>query len=341
MSYKRFDLEDIVISSDSITSPAWLNNITELTTFFTSSAQVSADSGKYYYNIYKSGSTTTADIQFTVGYGNVLGSGSIQYNSSAIGYSPTSVIYKQFRSLVQGDEETNFTFGSHTPNDIYVISVERSRYKEKLLPGTFQLKLSNGGNPITLIDDSSTTSTLTFSDAGRVYNIVTGSIANGVYTSGNFSNGFTPGSGSYGKFLPDIGVVILNADALDGTAGATQGGIGLSTGNSANSNDLNTKKIYNAIAAGASFKVNSEETLSSNYIFVRARNSEFNYSTNPSNITGSGELRHNIMIDTPQSYITAVGLYNDNNDLLAVAKLSRPLLKDFTKEALIRIKLDY
>ena len=47
------------------------------------------------------------------------------------------------------------------------------------------------------------------------------------------------------------------------------------------------------------------------------------------------------MINTPQSYMTTVGLYNDNNDLLAVAKLSRPLLKDFTKESLIRIKLDY
>ena len=47
------------------------------------------------------------------------------------------------------------------------------------------------------------------------------------------------------------------------------------------------------------------------------------------------------MINSPQSYVTTVGLYNDNNDLLAVAKLSRPLLKDFNKEALIRIKLDY
>ena len=62
---------------------------------------------------------------------------------------------------------------------------------------------------------------------------------------------------------------------------------------------------------------------------------------NPSNISGSGELRWNVMVNTPQTYITTVGLYNDNNDLLGVAKLSRPLLKDFTKEALVRIKLDY
>jgi len=47
------------------------------------------------------------------------------------------------------------------------------------------------------------------------------------------------------------------------------------------------------------------------------------------------------MINTPQSYITTIGLYNDNNELLGVAKLSKPLLKDFNKEALVRIKLDY
>ena len=46
-------------------------------------------------------------------------------------------------------------------------------------------------------------------------------------------------------------------------------------------------------------------------------------------------------INNPQVYITTVGLYNDTNELLAVAKLSRPLLKDFTKEALIRVKLDF
>ena len=94
-------------------------------------------------------------------------------------------------------------------------------------------------------------------------------------------------------------------------------------------------------AANTTFQLQSEETISSNFIFVRVRNGEFNYSTNPSNITSSGELRHNVMINTPQAYITTVGMYNDDNDLLGVAKLSRPLLKDFTKEALVRIKLDY
>ena len=77
-------------------------------------------------------------------------------------------------------------------------------------------------------------------------------------------------------------------------------------------------------------------------MFVRPQNSEFNYTTNPSFISGStGEVLYSQFINNPQTYITTVGLYNDANELLAVAKLSKPLVKDFTKEALIRVKLDF
>ena len=90
------------------------------------------------------------------------------------------------------------------------------------------------------------------------------------------------------------------------------------------------------------FKINSQENITSDYIFVRARSSEFNYSENPSFISGStGEVLYNQFINNPQTYITTVGLYNDVSELLAVAKLSRPLPKDFTSEALVRIKLDF
>jgi hypothetical protein len=77
-------------------------------------------------------------------------------------------------------------------------------------------------------------------------------------------------------------------------------------------------------------------------VFVRPQSTEFNYSENPSFISGStGEVLYSQFINNPQTYITTVGLYNDNNELLAVAKLSRPLSKDFTSEALIRVKLDF
>lgn len=86
----------------------------------------------------------------------------------------------------------------------------------------------------------------------------------------------------------------------------------------------------------------SEEVITSNFIFVRARNAEFNYSQNPTFVdTETGGVRFTDFITAPQTFITTVGLYNDNGDCLAVAKLSKPLKKDFTKEALIRVKLDF
>lgn len=339
MSFKRFDTEDIVVSAESVTAPLWTNNVINLTAFYTSSTQVSSTSGDYYYNIFNTASTdASAAVQFSIAYADKKGSGSLYYNNSVPGKSPSSTIYGQYRNLVLGDEESEFTFGGETSEHFYVIAVDRARYKEKLLPGTLTLHLSGSGNrEIKLTDNSRVVSTTTFTDSGRVFEIVSGS-GGSVYTGAN-ANGYSV-SGSYGKFLPDVGILLLNGKALD-LPYRLGGGIALNTNRNKNVSGLNLNKLFLTLSKGAHFRLNSEETISSNFIFVRARNAEFNYSTNPSLLSGSGEIRHNVMINTPQSYITGVGLYNDNNDLLAVAKLSRPLLKDFTKEALVRIKLDY
>ena len=341
MSYKRFDQEDVVVSAESVTTPVWSGNLTTLETFTTSSTQVGGSSADYYYDIYQTGSTdTSARVQFSVAYADKKGSGSLNYNTAVVGKSPSSTVYGQYRNLVLGTEEEDFTFGSNNSEHFYVMSIDRARYKEKLLPGSLTLKLkkSGSGEFLSLTDNSSQVSTTTFSDAGRVYELISGSV--GAKSSGaKTDEGYTLGSGSYGKLLPDIGIILLNGRALD--AVATHGGLGLGTNRAANTASLNNRRFYDILAHSASFRVQSEETISSNFVFVRARNSEFNYSTNPSLITGSGEIRHNVMINSPQAFVTSVGLYNDNNDLLAVAKLSRPLLKDFTKESLVRIKLDY
>ena len=332
MSYKRFDSDDVIVSAESVTTSAWSGNVTTLSSFYTSSTQYNSTSGDYYINIFNQDpSGSGEEIQFTVGYANKDGKGSLLFNSAVAGKSPSDTIYGQYRTLVLGDEESDFLFGSgdniFTGTGFYVISVDRGRYKEKILPGSFELTLGKAAGTIVLSDTSISTTTDTFTDAGRVYELkadVSASVAT---------------SGSYGKLLPDVGIILLNEEALDAPIAA--GGLALGTGNNTNTDDRNSKKLYNAIVSGSNFKLSSQETISSNFVFSRARNSEFNYSTNPSILTGSGELRHDVLIDSPESYITSVGLYNDNQDLLAVAKLSRPLLKNSTKEALIRIKLDY
>lgn len=343
MSYKQFDPQDIVISAESVTAPVWISDQVTLTSFFTSSTQTGGTSGDYFYDVFQTGSTLTgARVQFSLAYADKKGSGSLLFNDNVPGKSPSSTVYGQYRSLVLGDEDTDFTFGNTTSEYFYVINVDRANYKEKLLPGSTNIVLGLSGSSarLNLTDNSRISTTVSFTDAGRVYELISGSL--GVKASSALNdNGYTNGSGSYGKFLPDVGIILLNGKALDGNI--EDGGLELGTNRGANILGENINKIYNVIKGNSDngFRIQSEETITSNFVFVRARNGEFNYSTNPSNITGSGELRHDVMINTPQSYITTVGLYNDNNDLLAVAKLSRPLIKDFNKEALIRIKLDY
>lgn len=347
MSYIPFNAEDFVVSADSITSTLWSNNLSTLTSFYTSSTAISNNT---YLPVYAVNpiSDPTALPQFSIAYGHFEGTGSVPINSLIPGNTPSRITYGQFRTLVNGDENTNFNFGTGNTSspDVFVINVSRTNYKEKLFLGTFNLTLSGSDGTdqalIKLTDNSLSTTTINYCDAGRVFDIVSGS--NGITTTSTISGSTTAGytvSGSYGKFLPDVGLILLNPRAL--ALSASQGGIGLTpnTGSTSIALGGTNTKLFSAINGGSNFQLNSEETITSDYIFVRIKNSDFNYTTNPSMISGSGEFYYPSLVNNPQTFITTVGLYNDNNELLAVAKLSKPLVKDFTKEALIRVKLDF
>jgi hypothetical protein len=337
MAFKRFDPEDFVVSSDSITSTMWSTGAPTLSTFFTSSVQEAGSSGNYYLSIYQTASNlSTAEVQFDIAYANSLGSGSTLYNSSVPSNSYTKTIYGQYRSMILEDENAQFIFGTGnnvlTGSDFWVLSMERARYKQSLFPGSLNLQLSGSGGIINLTDDSLDNPVSVFLGSTRVYQLISGS--NGTAGSSPTS-GYVAGSGSYGLVFPDLGTILLNPYAISQS-------IRVSPSRSNNSDGLNNGRLYNAINLGKSFALNSQETVTSDYVFVRARNSEFNYSENPSFISGStGEVIYDNFINAPQVYMTTVGMYNDSNDLLAVAKMSRPLLKDFTKEALVRVKLDF
>ena len=336
MSFKRLETDDFVISADAITGVCWDKGVTTLTTFFTSSTQAAASSGDYYLNIQDGpDSSTSESVQFAIAYGNKVGSGSIPFNSGVTGKSPSSTTYGQYRTMVNEDENTDFAFGDYTGTEFFAISIDRARYKESLFPGSLNLHLSASEGEVVLTDNSKDVASTTFVGSNRLFQIVSGS--DGSAYSGT---GYTSDSGSYGWFLPDTGLILLNAMALSGSAAA--GGIGLSVTRANSSNLTNLENFYNALVEGANFQINSQETITSDFVFVRPRSSEFNYSENPSFISGStGEVIYNDFINNPQTFVTTVGLYNDTNDLLAVAKLSKPLIKDFTKESLIRVKLDF
>ncbi len=322
MSFTRYNTEDSVVSAETVVRGLWSGDNYNLDSFFTSSTYT-----EYYVDVYNSNPNTSTGsaVQFSIQFGNVNGSGSLPINSAVPGYSPSRVVYGQYRNLVYGTETTNFSFdgGTTTSDSIYVINISRARYKESLLPGSLNLVLS-GSRSRTFTDDSGTTNLTRFVGENRYYNIISG------------SNGSGSLSTYYGLFFPDLDIIILDANAL---TGSNTPGISYSTAVSASS--YNQINLWRAIDNGDSFQLKSSETVSARYFFTRIKNSEYNYTTNPSIIDANGNLLYTSLINNPQTYITTVGMYNDNNELLAVAKLSKPLVKDFTKESLIRVKLDY
>jgi hypothetical protein len=187
---------DFIVNSEAITATLWSGTVPTLATYSTSSTQEASSAGNYYLNVYQTASSLSiSEVQFAIAYGNKYGSGSALFNSAVGGNSYSRTIYGQYRTLVLGDENADFNFGGVTQDDFYVLSIDRTRYKEKLLPGTFNLQLSGSGRTLELTDNSKDIATVSFNDAGRVFQIVSGSSGN-AYTG----NGYTSTSGSYGYF---------------------------------------------------------------------------------------------------------------------------------------------
>lgn len=328
MSFVRYNTDDSVISSETVVRGMWAADNATLSTFYTSSVVTSS----YYLNVFDTSSTSS--LQFSIQYGHLEGSGSTDINTSVADITPTRINYGQYRSLIYNDENSSFNFGGIVSKDFFAVNIARSRYRESIKPGSIILKLS-GSLVLSLTDDSIVNGSSTnFIGSNRYYNLISGS-------AGIAATSLAGVSGSYGLLFPDLGTIILNPRAL--SLSSSNGGILLNVSQTNGSNGNNSDTLYKAISGSgaSSFILQSQETVSSRYFFTRVKNNEFNYTTNPSIINDSGSLLYTTLIDNPQTYVTTVGMYNDNNELLAVAKLSRPLVKDFTKESLIRIKLDY
>ena len=341
---------DFVTTTDTISSGMWAGGAGTITSFFTSSAQ-SASNGQYYLDVYAANpqSDSTAQPQFSIAYGHFFGSGSKGLKGTA-GDRASATIYRQVANLVLAAGTDRFTFANQVTgkqNSIYVISVARQQLREKMDPGNWELHVSGawsdsgqplpglsdasgaGRNVTKLIDDSSAVSQQT-DLGGRVFNIVSGSI-NGGTTIKTAAASQT--SGSYGLFYPDLGLLVFNGFSLNQN-------VKLSEDTGSNSLGSNNNNFLRALSSGSKFQARREEVITSQHYFCRVPNADFNYSSNPTfSLTGS--FTQQTFIKNPRTFITQVGLYNDDNELLAIAKLSKPLLKSFSREAIIKVKLDF
>ena len=348
--YKRFgEFDQVTGKVEVVTTGLWSGDTGSLTSFFTSS-QSTLPSANYYLNVLNT-TGSSAEVQYAVAYGHKFGSGSTALSVDDNATLSSKATYAQYRSILLEQDDEFFTFtssstaGTFDSSDIYVVNVSRARYKESMDPGNWQMTLSGSNGLFTFIDDSGKKFSDTAGRAGRVFNIVEGDLNLGTNSEATITSTESPNGQGYGLFYPDQGLMIFNPSAIEDKLGASLnkdsvGGsvIDLSTTAEAQNHFL----LHNMIVGGGDFEARRTENVSTAHYFVRATNREYNFSNNPTFVSGSdGSFREPTFVRNPKTYITTVGLYSNNNELLAVAKTSQPIAKSFDKEVLIKIKLDF
>jgi len=343
--YKKFgSIDKVTNRTEVVTSGIWSNDAGSLGTFFTSSAQIASDSGKYYLDVYNiNPDTASAEVQFSIAYAHISGGAVPTLGQTDSSTLSTKAIYSQFRNLLLdgGDEYFSVyagtTAGGHDLNHFYALAVNRARYKEQLDPGNIQIDLSGSAGFITLIDDSGQTEAVGAS--GRVFNMVSGALNIGTQNEGTIYSPTASNGQGFGLFYPDAGVILLNPAAIATAVGTT---FVSASAAATYSNITNMRGMYEALKKGEDFQARRTENVSTSHYFVRANNREFNFSNNPTFVSGStGQFKNVTFEKDPKVYITSVGLYDDANELLAVAKTSKPIEKSFDKEVAIKVKLDF
>ena len=340
MAFQSFNENTDIVENQrtTISSGLWTGGSSTLTSFFTQSSNGNITGS--FLELYNEDPnvSSSAEVQFAVGYANIHGSGSTGNTTKlTTGGRQTAAIYRQFRNLILAPNTDEFTFTSapSSSDDFYFVSFQRARQREKIDPGNWELQLTGQmagkAAKIQLIDDSGATNNPTVNEGGRVFNVVSGSISDGINTTAANQPG-----GALGQFYPDLGLILLDAVQLEASGGLD------SNARDADMFISRSAVFYNSIKSGSSFQARREEEISSTNYFVRVNNKDFNFSSNPTFSTGSdGSLTQGTFFKDPKTFITQVGLYNDDNELLAIAKLSKPLLKSYSREAIIKVKLDF
>lgn len=363
-TYKRFNRDEDIVAGKQKTKtfPIWSDSPSDadtnpesiLTAFYTSSTERVAWEGYYYYNVFSedADSNLNAPPQFSVAFGTTQ-SVLLQYSDTEYQYTyPSRAIYGQFLNILEeksvvdtdGYFQRPSTQGSTTYTDmdvVYVLSVARARIKDRVELDTWQLNLSGSGGAsgsiLNLINQ-------TGSAAGvSSVNIIAGTLSDYTGKVG------TPSTASYGTpfgiFYPERGIFVLDAIKIHQYIGG-YGSYNPSavTGAASYAPSASLQNIYYMIKSGSYFRARTTENVQSTHYFCRVKNYEFNYSTNPTWVSGSSNEILDSFYAEPKTFITTVGLYDGDSDsgqLVAVAKLSRPIPKDAETEALIKVKLDF
>lgn len=276
-------------------------------------------------------------------------------------------IYNQFGKVLLGhDSNSNILKFNLDPDDpteekvlhnAYFINFTRSQMKDKIRQGSFSLVLDSSGSNITLYDNGPSGISarecrtgyyglLYATSSSPNFTLVSGQndvqgllfyeagvavVSPYVFSKYNLSNLNPSGSNLYLN-ENELGILTNTAPYVSGTSNI----FNMVASSSIEENN------YGLATSIVSANYQSITELNSTIYFCRAYNNEFNYSSNPTYIK-DGEIivKGGDPERVPRTYITTVGLYSEDNQLLAVAKLSEPILKTPENELIARVRLDF
>jgi hypothetical protein len=331
MSFKAFNLQDdfaplstAINETVSITGSivASLNNVKFYKNVASGSAAI--DLGGYFETIYDASPTSSLSSPLLdISFGFSTGSSYNALVTSTSSQSDKIKIYRQWAAALLGNPDATFTINSTTRREAIFLSFKRNITKDEIKKGTVNITIN-----------STAPTQYTASDAGAAVNFQQS-------LGGDFAPLKYNGTGSeVGQVWYNAGVVILHPDTAWGAIATWSGTKTLINAQSSGN--------INSIVDGArthieQVSLNNQTNLQSSVYFCRAFNNEFNYSSNATFTDANGLIRvtsgSNIL--TTRTYVTTIGLYDENDNLLAVGKVNRPVLKSPETEAIFRLRLDY
>lgn len=233
-------------------------------------------------------------------------------------------------SILEFDRDGNILGGGDKLKEVFFINFSRLLVKDEIKKDSFRMVVGTGSFSTPF---DGTLKTIGDYGAQNEYRVNSPSGEYGILYTGSAA---VAGTG-VGLLFYQAGIAVITASLF---VGATMTG---STGNV--SNLFQTSSIEDACDALRlrinDIDFNNTTELNSTIYFCRLNHNEFNYSANPTYLSASKMVVKNSSMDNPVSYITSVGLYSADNELLATAKLSEPLKKDPTNEMILRVRLDY
>lgn len=334
------------LSTDTLNTRTLLHEVIPLTGTVVSGTYADLNIKNYTHGMFQSvydypylSSSANHILDLTVGYANnsVLSSSSNTQNNKKINiYNQMSQILVGFDStgsLQNFDQDGDIGSGGTKIKEGFFLSLARLLVKDEIKKGSLSLSLYRSGS-----SNSSLDGLVTISDYGAATDYRTNSPAGeyGVLYTSSVDAGSAVGLVYY-----QTGIVVLTSSLFTGVFGTRASTLytsSVSTFIASSSISSSCDALRNRIN---NIQFNNTTELNSTIYFCRANHNEFNYSSNPTYLSGGQIVVKNVASDAPVSYITTVGLYSAANELLAVAKLSEPLKKSIDNELTIRVRLDY